>query len=420
VRRLDAALLLSSGLFLLLYYFLAYSGATHFYHENRASERSYFEIAHAIVGQHPMLVVSAAALAIGVIKSCRQGFFSFYDGLLAAALGYSVAFIKLRLDAPYYLAPVYILIIPALFHYTISGLSALPRIRRPSTILLLVAIVVCYLKTPRGLYSEILKIRYAREHDSEFVATLLPYKTYFLVPESSPSANTFEPALDEWRRVTLESFIDFRSHGRYTGEAMLPAITRPDDADLAAARVMILTPTRNAGLLEQGAPDFRFVKSYFGLETYAFPSLVPGSDVPALSQEFFEEGWSGYERSVDARWTDKPTAQLRIFVGHLTHPMRFTLKARAFIPGKYRLVRVMVGTRQRDVWRFEEPDSFENRSVDILPEDVERGFLNIVFQLDKAVTPKSAGLSKTDDRQLGLLCRSFRLDPPVSGVGTAP
>ena len=412
VRKLDWALLASAGLFVLLYYLLSFRNTTQWYQHDARIAKDHWAVARAITLQHPLLASAATMCALRLPRILHARAIALQDKLLAAGLAYALAFVCLRLDALYYLAPIYVLLIPALLKYVSDGLSSRSQPTRIAACGLLTAVGACYVSAPGRVLEEARSVGYARAHDGAFVDTLLPYRTYFLQPERHPHDSGLGSAADdEWRRVTLETFLDFHRHGRYTDSSELPEIRQWEAAALASDRpTMLLTPERHARELERQAPDFRRVTSYFGLAVYALPRLVRGSKASAASSEYFLDGWSPYEPSAGARWTDDRHARLRAFVGNLTSPARFTLSARAFLPRGARRFRVTVGQRAAGLWRYDDPDTFEDRTITVLPNDLAHGFVQVTLIADDAPTPKEAGLSRSDTRQLGLLCRSFRLD----------
>ena len=410
-RWLSLAVLASGGVFLALYYFLAFRTATQWYHEGRAGGHGFFDVALSIAAQHPLLVVAAGLLLLRLASLRRAATISPFDGLLAGALAYAGAFVVLRLDARYYVAPSYILLVPALLWYLRTGLASPQRHLRVGARLLLAGIALWCVPAPRAVLKESQQVRYARTHDWAFVDSLLPYRCWFMVPDPATEDSDFEPAVDEWRRVTLETFLDYRRHGSFTGSPELP-VRREIEPTAAprGERAMILTPERFGPWVAGQAPEFRHRMTYFGLVGYAFPALSPGNAISAAATEFFREGWSPYEPSVDARWMDRTTARLRTFVGTLAAPARLTVVSRAFLPAGPRKVEVSIGHRLAQTWRFDDPHAFVARSVVILPTDVRADFVDIDLIMDAAPTPQEAGQSANDTRRLGLLFRSMVLD----------
>jgi hypothetical protein len=417
-RWLNLAVLASGGAFLALYYFLSFRTATQWYHEGRASGRGLSEVALSITGQHPLLAVAAGLFVLRLATLRRSGVISPFDGLLAGSLAYAGAFSVLRLDARYYVAPAYILVVPALLWHLRLGLASPRRERRVGARLLLSGIALWHVPAPLAVYRESEQVRYARTHDWAFVDSLLPYHLWFVLPDHPPEGSGFEPAVDEWRRVTLETFLDYQRHGRFTGSPELPLRHGIDQtAAERGGRTVILTPERFGPWVAQQAPEFRHRLTYFGLAGYAFPALLPGSTISAAATEFFREGWSPYEPSADARWTEQTRARWRGFVGNLPAPARLTVVARAFLPAGPRQVEVAIGQRLAQTWRFDDPRTFVARSVVILPTDLQGGFVDIDLVMDTAPTPQEAGQSANDTRRLGLLLRSMALD---ESTGNAP
>ncbi len=422
-RWLNLAVLASGSLFLALYYFLSFRTAVQWYHQGRAGGRGLFEVALSTGAQHPLLIVAAGLLALRLALLKRSTRLSSFDGLLAGGLAYACAFVILGLDALYYVTPAYILVIPALLWNLRIGLAWPQPALRIGTCALLSGLVLWSVPAVQAVYRESQQVHYTRTHDWAFVDSLLPYRSWFVLPDLATQDSDFEPAVDDWRRITLETFLDYRRHGQVTGSPLLPLRHDVDRiATERGGRTLILTPERFGPWVAQHVPEFRHRVTYFGLAGYAFPALAVGNTISAAASEFFREGWSSYEPSVDARWSEQTTARLRAFVGNLPSAVRLTVVARAFLPAGPRQVKVTIGHRLAQTWHFDDPRTFAARSALILPTDVQEGFVDIDLIMDTAPTPQEAGQSAYDTRRLGLLFRSMTLDaaPGDASPITAP
>jgi hypothetical protein len=124
-ERLFYFLLVANGvLFLVLYYFLSYRNATGFYNEGRITEN----IVHLVLSilkntlmLIPVFVLGLIRLWHFVFKKDREHFF--YDSLLFAGMGYTMAYICLGMGGDTYFLPTVILALPSFLFWIANFLT---------------------------------------------------------------------------------------------------------------------------------------------------------------------------------------------------------------------------------------------------------------------------------------------------------
>ncbi len=123
IKLLDGLLILSSLVFILIYYFAIYlnSGTTN-YAEALAPSSTFGNIKIILdyVFSDPLLILCLLPLTgwrLYQICLKKQIAYPVYDAMLMAALIYIIAFLKLKLQTQYYLLPAYIFAIPAMLFF---------------------------------------------------------------------------------------------------------------------------------------------------------------------------------------------------------------------------------------------------------------------------------------------------------------
>jgi hypothetical protein len=145
-RIFNCILLINSIIFIILYYFIVYLHSTSFYNDGRTFD---------ILSFFTRIFTTEKILIFIFILGIIRGFYVFvkkdrnhlyYDGLLFAGIGYSFAYMLLRLNLNYYFSPTIVLSLPSIVYWT-KYLYRKKKIQALS-ILLPIGLIACINLTP--------------------------------------------------------------------------------------------------------------------------------------------------------------------------------------------------------------------------------------------------------------------------------
>jgi hypothetical protein len=212
------ALVANAIVFLSLYYFLSFRHTTLFYGTGRTAISGFRFIASVFAG-NPVLIVmflfGVIRLFFVIVKKDRSHLF--YDSLLFAGMGYTLAFIVLHLYAAYYFLPSIILFLPSLVYWT-------GYLREKKTCC---AFFLCAFFTVFFVYnarSEINTVRDTFQARREF----MPYmedlfseyrdgkKFIWYESDKTETGSTFYKGVRNWRKIIENAFLNYlnRSGGK--------------------------------------------------------------------------------------------------------------------------------------------------------------------------------------------------------------